>query len=128
WLTSKGKKINGKGLQPDEKVELDEALMTRIPVMKKDAVVKVDSVSSIAKIAQLHLRFLGYNVDRVDEYFSFQGSAALKQYQKDKGLVINGDINNEVLNSLLSSSAVKWKNEQSQLDLQLNKALEVLHG
>ncbi|MEG1383170.1 MAG: S41 family peptidase [Erysipelotrichaceae bacterium] len=128
WLTSKGKKINGKGLQPDIKISLDEALMTRVPQMKKDVSVKVDSVSTVAKVAQIHLGFLGYDVDRKDEYFSYKGSAALKQYQRDKGLEVTGEINNEVLNSLLSSSALKWREEESQLDLQMQKAFEVLHG
>lgn len=127
WLTSKGNKIDGKGLNVDYEVNLDEAVETGVPNIHKDTVVKVDTVSVAAKATQIYLRFLGYDVDRNDEYFSYKGSEALKKYQQDKGLKVNGEINDDVLTSLLSSASIKWHNEKDVLDVQMLKALEVAH-
>lgn len=128
WLTSKGKKINGKGLKPDVAVYNDEALTTTVPSLKEGTIVKVDSVSSAAKTAQIYLKFLGYGADRNDEYFSYASSEALKQYQQDNGLEVTGSISDNDLSALLSSCSVKWHDEKSTLDQQMIKAMEAANG
>ncbi len=128
WLTPSGSKINGVGITPDYEVSLDEALMTRVPQLEKQEVYEADTVSVVAKSVQIYLKFLGYTVDRTDEYFSVMSSQALRTYQADMGLEANGKINDEVVASLLSSCAKKWREEKSTLDVQMKKAMEVIHG
>ncbi len=124
WLTPSGEKINGKGITPDVEVKLDDAFYINAPIMKSDEVYKPDTVNKAALSVQTYLKFLGYPVDRCDEYFSLASSEALKQYQKDKGLEVTGNIDAKTLSSLLSSCAVKWHTEEA-LDLQMKKALEL---
>ncbi|MCR0482430.1 S41 family peptidase [[Clostridium] innocuum] len=127
WITPKGEKINGKGITPDVQVKLDEAFYTSAPVLKKE-VYKPDTVSAAAKSAQIYLKFLGYAVDRTDEYFSYASGEALKQYQKDKGMKVTGNIDADTLTSLLSSCALKWHSEEAVLDTQMKKAVELTNG
>lgn len=128
WLTPNGDKINKKGIEPDVVVELDSAITMGVPQLKEDEVFKGDSVNVAAKSVQLYLKFLGYAVDRDDEYFSPVSSNALKQYQSDKGLEASGDINADTINSLLSSVSLKYHEEEADLDLQMKKAVELANG
>lgn len=127
WLTASGNKINGVGITPDYEVNLDEALTIKVPQLYEE-VYEADTVSVVAKSVQIYLKFLGYEVDRRDEYFSITSSQALRMYQADMGLEVNGNINDEVVASLLSSCAKKWHEEKSTLDVQMKKAMEVIHG
>ena len=127
WITPNGEKINEKGITPDVEVKLDEAFYTSAPILKKE-VYKPDTVSTAAKSAQVYLKFLGYAVDRTDEYFSYASSEALKQYQKDKGMEVTGNIDADTLTSLLSSCALKWHSEEAQQDTQMKKAVELTNG
>lgn len=126
WLTPNGKHINGVGIKPDHKAELDPAITTGILNIPEKTVYKVDSVSPFAKPIQIYLKFLGYNADRSDEYFSHQSAQALKSYQRDHNLTVNGEINEETIKSLLSSCAKKWHQNREVLDVQMNKALSLL--
>lgn len=126
WLTPAGEHINGVGITPDITVALDPAVTTGILSIPEGESYGADSVSVYAKPVQIYLKFLGYAANRVDEYFSPVSSAALKQYQQEHDLNANGEINEETIKSLLSSCSLKWRQEQERLDLQMNKALEVL--
>lgn len=128
WLTPKGEHINEKGITPDVIVEQEPALTIGAPELKKDEVYKADTVNVAAKSVQLYLKFLGYPADRSDNYFSPASSEALKQYQKDKGLPVTGEINQEVLSSLLSSCAVKWHSNTEEYDYQMKKAVSMANG
>lgn len=128
WITPKGNKINGVGITPDVKVTLDPALTTTAPKLDNKVVYKANTVNPAAKSVQIYLKFLGYPVDRTDEYFSPASSEALKQYQKDKGLKVDGDINSDVISSLLSSCSLKWNTHEETYDLQMKKALELANG
>ena len=126
WLTPAEEHINNVGITPDYVVELDKAITTGIMEMEEGASYAADSVSVYAKPVQIYLKFLGYDADRVDEYFSPTSAAALKRYQSEHDLKADGVINAETIQSLLSSCAKKWHDEQNQLDLQLNRAVEIL--
>lgn len=127
WLTSKGKAIHNVGIMPDIEVQLDPALSTPLPEMKDDEFIAVNTVTPIAKSAQTYLKFLGYNVDRSDEYFSPQSQQALMAYQKNMGLTPDGKLTKRVVTSLLSSTSLKWSSQKEKLDVQMKKALEISH-
>ncbi|MEG1474614.1 MAG: S41 family peptidase [Longicatena sp.] len=128
WTSSKGNKINGKGITPTYIVSNDPALSLRAPKLEKDEVFKGDSVSVAAKSVQTMLRFLGYKVDREDEYFSPTSSNSLKEYQKSKGLSVSGEINNTVIESLLSSCSVQLHANEEAYDVVMKKGLELANG
>lgn len=127
WLTPKGEHINGVGITPDYKIELDPAVTTGILNIPENTVYKADSVSPFAKPVQIYLKFLGYDTDRSDEYFSHQSAQALMRYQKDHSIKANGEINEETIKSLLSSCAKKWHQNRDVLDVQMNKALSLMN-
>lgn len=127
WLTPNAKHINGVGIKPDHNVELDPAVTTGILNIPENTVYQADSVSPFAKPIQIYLKFLGYDVDRSDEYFSVQSSQALMRYQSDHQLNANGEINEETIKSLLSSCAKKWHQNRDTLDVQMNKALSLMN-
>lgn len=126
WLTPKGKSIDKKGITPDVKVSLDPAITTAAPKLD-DETFQPDTVNVAAKSVQTYLKFLGYPVDRCDEYFSPASSAALKTYQQENGLPATGVINAETITSLLSKASLKWHSNPS-FDTQLVKAMEVANG
>lgn len=127
WITPNGEKINDKGITPDVKIKLDDAFYVSAPAMKKE-VYKPDTVNKAAQSVQTYLKFLGYPVDRTDEYFSPASSEALKQYQRDKGLRVSGNIDAQTMSSLLSSCAMKWHNQEDTYDVQMQKAMELANG
>lgn len=125
WLTPSGDKINDIGITPDEVIELDAAFTTLAPKLDDDESYHGDSVNVAARSVQTYLRFLGYSVDRTDEYFSLASSEALKQYQRDKGVEATGVINADIVNSLLSSVSLTYHDRQAEYDLQMKKAVEL---
>jgi len=126
WLTPKGEHINNKGIKPDYEIALDPAIETGVPTMEEGEFYSADTVSIFAKPVQIYLKFLGYPVDRQDEYFSVKSSDALRAYQKEHKLNANGQINEESVQSLLSSCSLKWHDEQDKLDTQMIKAMELM--
>lgn len=128
WTSPSGTQINGVGIKPNYEVSLDPAITTGAPKLEEDVVIKEDTVSVAAKSVQIYLKFLGYSVDRTDMYFSIKSAQALRNYQSDNGMEVTGEINTDVIAALLSSCSLKWHNEQSTLDLQMMKAMEVVHG
>lgn len=128
WTSPNETRINGIGIQPDYQVSLDPAITTGAPKLEEDDVISEDSVSAAAKSVQTYLKFLGYAVDRTDLYFSLASANALRAYQKDNQMEVTGQINADIIASLLSSVSLQWHNEQSTLDVQMKKALEVAYG
>lgn len=127
WLSPSGKSINKKGITPDVIVSLDPAVTISAPKLGDDEVLKGDSVNVAAQSVQTYLKFLGYAVDRTDEYFSPASSNALKVYQSENGLEPTGEINADVITSLLSKCSLKWHMDATN-DTQLIKAMELANG
>lgn len=128
WLTSKDNKINGVGIAPNHIIELDPAITTGAPSLEEGESYAGDTVSKVAKPVQMYLKFLGYKVDRTDEYFSLTSAEALRSYQKDNGLEVTGVIDDKTMSALLSSCSIYWHDNQASLDLQKMKAMEVVNG
>lgn len=128
WFSSQGRQINGVGITPDVEVSLDEARSIGMPNYTEEISVEADSVAVIAKPVQIYLRFLGYDADRSDEYFSQASSRALAQFQRDQGLEADGVIDNETAEALVNAAGVYWNEHEEELDTQKRKAVEIIHG
>ena len=70
----------------------------------------------------MYLKFLGYEVDRSDAYFSKQSGEALKQFQKDHGMKADGNIDSEVIDVLLSTISEEWNTNLEKNDVQMKKS------
>ncbi|WP_416324494.1 S41 family peptidase [[Eubacterium] hominis] len=128
WMSAKGAKINGVGIKPDVEVKLDPAISLGMPKLEEDESFQPDTVNVAAKSVQSYLKFLGYPVDRSDEYFSVASSEALKQYQQDHHLKVTGVIDASVTKDLLSSVSYEWSMNKDKYDLQMKKAVEIANG
>lgn len=128
WITANGEKINGVGITPDVIVEQTEVMNMGLPKLDDEVSYEPDTVNVAAKSVQTYLKFLGYPVDRTDEYFSIQSGEALKQYQREEGLKADGKINKDVIKSLLSSASYQINSKLDLYDLQMKKAMEIANG
>ncbi|MGM9948115.1 S41 family peptidase [Floccifex sp.] len=124
WETPSGKSIDGTGFEADIEVNKPEVLQVTYKEMKDDEVIERDSVNYNAKALQVYLDFLGYSVDRKDEYFSIQSSDALKQYQSDHGLEVSGNCDFNTFQMI--SNQVSIQIHKEQLDPQLDCAFQQL--
>ncbi len=126
WLTPNGNKINGVGITPDYEVDLPEALS--IGYYEDEQAYQLDSVGANVRSAQYYLDFIGYDIDRFDGYFSQATQSAILAYQRDKGLTEDGIIDMDLLVDLFTSTTYQWYHNKTELDTQLNEAMEVLNG
>ncbi len=124
WLTPSGKSINGKGFKPDIKVKKDAIHSVATIEFKEDDVIQADHVDSKAKTLQVFLSYLGYDVDREDEYFSPTSSEALKQFQSDNGLEATGNCEYSTWEKLQNQVILKLNKEGIQADQELQIAFE----
>ena len=109
-------------------VSLDEARSIGMPDYSEEISVSPDSVAAIARPVQVYLRFLGYDADRSDEYFSAASSQALAQFQRDQGLEADGIIDNETASALANAASVYWNEHEDELDTQMRKAVDIING
>ena len=124
WLSPKGNSINGVGITPDILIETPKALLTGAPIDFET--VGVDSVSDACKVLQIYLKYLGYDVDREDGYFSNKTLNALQQFEKDYGLEITSTLNSDLLTVILSK--VIYSNYIIEsYDYQMIKAFEEIN-
>ena len=125
WFTPNGTEINEVGITPSYIVEQEVAYETGMPKLDEDEVYEADTVNIAARAVQTYLKYLGYDVDRVDEYFAIKSSEALKKFQKAHNLRADGKICNEVCVSLFSEVIRKFNEDPFTKDLQLKKAISL---
>ena len=127
WTSPNDVWVNGVGITPDVEVKLHEVMYTTLPKMSDTDRYAFDSVSDSVKFAQLCLDYLGYDVDRTDGYFSSQTEVALRQFETDKGITVDGVLDKETFGVLYSAVVLDWNTTKIH-DVQLQKAQEVLNG
>ena len=127
WVSPSGVWVNNVGITPDEEVVLDDVLYETFLSMDDEEVFEKDTVSEHVRLAQMSLNFLGYNIDRMDGYLSEETSAQLLAFQEENSLEASGVLDAVTYRSLLSKVVLAWNTDRS-FDIQLQKALEVLHG
>lgn len=121
WLSPKGTWINDVGITPDVLVETAKALLTGAP--KEFDPVGYDSVSDACYSLQIYLKYLGYDIDREDGYFSNKTLEALKQFQNDYGMVVQETLDSHLLTVVLSK-VIYEGNVNEAKDIQMIQAFE----
>lgn len=128
WLTPSKESINNVGFDPDVEIEDTSIGSVSYTEMKEDSVIQADKVSTNAKALQTFLQYLGYEVDRTDEYFSLTSANALKQFQRDNNLAPTGDCNYDTWQKIVEQSIEKYNQNYINDDNQRNKAIELLEA
>ena len=125
WLSPSGKSINGVGIEPDIEVKLDDIFYIAGADIPEDMAYRYDSVSANVKIAELALRYLGYDCERTDGYFDQSFEKALDIFKTDNGLQADHVLDEETFDALLSKVSYVYVTDESK-DPQLSMAKEVL--
>ncbi len=121
WLTPDGNWINEVGVSADYEVELNKEFYYRKVLV--ESALKFDQVNEQIENAQLILTALGYNT-RVDGYFGDDTVTAVKNFQRDNGLAVTGEIDGATANKINEKFASYLENYE--VDNQIVKAIEVL--
>lgn len=122
WLTPEGKWIHKNGFDPQYKIEeekIDTYLMNKL-----EKSYQYNDVDEQVITLQECLKKLNYHVDRTDGYFSKATQEALKTFEKDYSLKVNGIYEKNDATLLLSATA--YQIFQQTEDQALKKLEELL--
>lgn len=122
WLSPNGNQINEVGVEPTIPVEQPEFFY--ISLIQTDEPLKLNMNNDEVAKMQIMLDALGYEPGRNDGYFDVQTEKALTAFQKDQGLSVTGELDEET-EQVLEDLVIEAVNDQEN-DLQLQKALDVL--
>lgn len=126
WISPKGERINGKGIEPTIEVKIHEVFHEEIPEIGEDFSIKADEVHPIIGYIQQALDFLGYEVDRYDGYYSPKTVEAYKQYLSDRQKPVTDVITTADISALSAQVYSHYNMDKEALDIQLHKAVEIL--
>lgn len=122
WLTPHGTWINGTGLEPDYTIEDTDIGDFHMGEMKESY--QYDQVDDNIQYMQEMLKELGYQIDRVDGYFSQQTTQALETFEKDYGLTVDGIYSKD--DRLILLSALTYHLYQEKEDAYIQKITEFI--
>lgn len=123
WYSPNGVSIHKTGIVPDIIIKRHK-IASEEYVDISNEVYKLDNVSDAIKLSELGLDYLGYEIDRMDGYFDISFENALKQYQFDNNLTIDGKLDKKVYESIISDVVVKLSD--LKCDEQYLKAIELI--
>lgn len=122
WLTPSEKCIHNEGFMPDYEVE-EDIISNYVYSEFKDEY-QYDDVNNNIAVMQKMLKRLGYDVDRVDGYFSAKTKEALMEFQEDNGIKEDGILTYTLTKKLYGKVAVEiYQNSEDKV---LNKVIELL--
>jgi len=101
WLTPSGKWINEKGITPTIEVALPE--YTNLLIIDGSKSYQLDDVSEEVENLEKVLDALGYSIGEIDGYFDESTQDAVRQFQTDENLTIDGKVTGETATQLVES-------------------------
>lgn len=122
WLSPEGRSIHEVGVEPTIEVSQPEYYYTA-PIQVEETL-KLDETNVNIGYAQVMLKALGYPVDREDGYFSEKTEQAIRDYQTDRELTVNGELDQETANAIVADVIERIRNDED--DLQKNQAIKAL--
>lgn len=120
WLTPDGNWIHEKGIEPDVKVDYPE--YASLPALDPSIEMKDGTISEQVQAAEKMLKALGYKVGKVDGVFEEKMEEAVKSFQEDEKLEVDGVLTGD--STYAAMTALREKIEKD--DPMLNKAEEVI--
>ncbi|MDL2211443.1 PDZ domain-containing protein [Erysipelotrichaceae bacterium OttesenSCG-928-M19] len=122
WLTPKNNAINQKGIKPTTEVKDSVIFNAMDNVYNFDKDIKYNTVSANLIAYQKALRALGYDVDRVDGYYSKKTQLELTKFKKDYGLSKEVDLSKRVQNKIVERVFIE--KDKTKNDHVLNQVLK----
>lgn len=122
WMLPSGTWINDKGLTPDYLVNNID--VSNISTKEVEEELAYDSVDVRVASMQKALKILGYDCKREDGYFSSETVEALKQFETDYHLTVDGKYNDNDKNMLISAVIIYVEDEAN--DYQYKRLLELI--
>ncbi|WP_373471125.1 S41 family peptidase [Carnobacterium alterfunditum] len=101
WLTPSGKWINEKGITPTIEVALPE--YTNLLIIDGSKSYQLGDVSEEVENLEKVLDALDYSTGAIDGYFDESTQDAVRQFQTDKNLTIDGKVTGETATQLIES-------------------------
>ena len=126
WYSPKGTSVHKEGIKPDIEVMMPDIYYETYYSMDEDETYEYDSVSESARVCQVALDFLGYDIGRKDGYFDKTFAEAVKAFRLDNGLSEKEILDYETFELIVSRTRYVLSSDESK-DTQLSKAIEVLH-
>ncbi|WP_338785781.1 S41 family peptidase [Metabacillus sp. FJAT-53654] len=120
WLTPDGTWIHEKGIEPQIKAELPD--YANLPFINPEIVLKKGDSKTEVNAAQQMLKALGYEEVSVEGYFDDSTEKAVKDFQKQHKLTMDGKITGETTMKIMELIQSKLQEN----DTQLEKAISVL--
>ncbi|MBE3568865.1 MAG: S41 family peptidase [Bacillales bacterium] len=122
WLTPNGNWIHHKGIEPNIVVKQPDYFY--VHPLQIDKPLKKDMNTDQVKNAQEMLDGLGYAPGRTDGYFSAQTEKAVRAFQMENRMKVNGQIDQRTAQMLETKIMEAMKKDEN--DLQLKVALKVV--
>ena len=110
WNLPDGTNINGVGLTPD--IAVESAHLYDFMTFELSSPLQYDSVSTEVAYMQMMLNTIGYDCGREDGYFSQETETALRQFESDQGLSVDGAFSQED-NEILQAALVLYLNNKN---------------
>ncbi|MEA4874897.1 S41 family peptidase [Anaerorhabdus sp.] len=126
WLSPSGKSINGVGIVPDVEIRLHDVLYESYVTLEEGMEFKIDQVSNYVKIIQEGLDFLDYSIDRKDGYFDKSTETAIKKFEEEHNLEVDGILDTTTFDAILSSITKTWSMSKDK-DIQYHAAIDLLN-
>ncbi|MGR3765819.1 S41 family peptidase [Rossellomorea sp. NS-SX7] len=123
WLTPNGNWIHKKGIKPD--IPVKQPAYYYAHPLQVEKPLKLEMNNDQVKNAQEMLKGLGFMLDRTDGYYSKKTEQAVKEFQIQKGLDVNGVIDGKTAEHLQAEIYQQVQNEKN--DLQLQAAIEYVN-
>ena len=127
WLSPNKVWVNNEGITPDVEVDVPEIMKETYLTMEEGKSYDLDTVSTEARLSQLSLDYLGYEIDRTDGYYSKDTKEAIKKFEEDYELKADGVLDENTYAAIMSAVTLYWHTTSTH-DTQLNKALELLNN
>lgn len=119
WLTPDGHYIHGKGIKPD--VEIATPKYQSLSVIPNDKTYKLGDNNKHVKTMKIGLTALGFKVDNESKSFDTSLESAIKAFQKDNDLTINGEFDKETNDKFTQKLVEKSNKNDTVLDQLLKK-------
>lgn len=101
WLTPSGEWIHEKGITPDIEVSLPE--YANLLLIDSSKTYQLGDVSAEVENLEKVLDALGYSVEATDGYFDESTQEAIKEFQTDTKLTVDGKVTGETSTQLVES-------------------------
>lgn len=119
WLTPDDKYIHGKGIKPDVKIDTPEYQSLNV-IPNNKTYVEGDETSHV-KTIKIGLKALGYSINNESKTYDNELTEAIKKFQKDQKLTVNGNFDKETNNKFTEMLVNKANEKDTVLDELLDK-------